>query len=85
MRCQSALLVTSVSSNYDPTGRVGHVTGRIEPHGLGEVTLPFNGGTQAFHARAIDHEEIIETGERVVVVDFDPPQTVYVSRFSGVT
>lgn len=68
----------------DPTGRVGRVTGRVTRGQIGEVMLPIGGGTMAYHAYAVDPGITIETGTRVIVIDFDPPMTVYVDVFLGV-
>ena len=65
-------------------GKVGRVTGRIKPGEIGEVMLPIRGGSEAFNAYASEADEVIEVGSRVIVIDFDPPRAVYVSRFSGV-
>jgi hypothetical protein len=74
-----------VSSHQNPTGQFGRVTGKIAPGEVGEVSLPFNGGTQAYHAYAIESDQTLLVGTRVTVVDFDPPITVYVQPFYGVT
>lgn len=68
----------------DPVGRIGRVTGRLGPDELGEVTLPFDGGTQAYLARAVEPEAVLKVGTRVLVVDFDAPLTVYVTEYRGV-
>lgn len=73
------------SVSADPIGLIGRVTGRIAPHEIGEVMLPFKGGTTAYHALAVEPGVTIETGTRVIVIDFDPPLTVYVDAFVGVT
>ena len=59
-------------------GKRGRVIGRIAPGIVGEVMLPVRGATEAFYAYpAVD--EVIEVGTQVVV-DYDPPRTVYVAR-----
>ncbi|WP_125610883.1 hypothetical protein [Specibacter cremeus] len=60
------------------TGKVGRVTGRIEPGSIGEVMLPFHGGTTAFHAHPYDNTSVFPVGDQVLVIYFEPPQTVYV-------
>jgi hypothetical protein len=60
-------------------GRVGRVTGTIAPGRIGEVMIAIRGGSEAFHAYAADSEDTIETGRRVVVVEYFPPRTVVVS------
>ena len=60
-------------------GKRGRVIGRIAPGQVGEVMLPVRGATEAFYAYpAID--EVIEEGAAIVVVEFNPPRTVYVAR-----
>jgi hypothetical protein len=60
-------------------GRVGRVTGTIAPGRIGEVMIAIRGGSEAFHAYSADSEDTIETGRRVVVVEYFPPRTVVVS------
>jgi len=60
-------------------GKVGRVTGRITPGNVGEVMVPVRGGSEAFHAYAVDKQETITIGTRVVVVEYFPPRTVVVS------
>lgn|SRR5574341_212798 len=60
-------------------GRVGRVTGTIEPGRIGEVMIAIRGGSEAFHAYSADSEDTIVTGRRVVVVEYFPPRTVVVS------
>ena len=64
-------------------GVVGRVTGRVAPGTVGEVLLPVRGGVEAYYAYPADGEETIDQGARVVVVDFEPPRTVTVTRFDG--
>ena len=60
-------------------GKVGRVTGTINPGKLGEVMVPVRGGSEAFHAYAAEGDPIIPIGTRVVVVDYYPPRTVVVT------
>ena len=61
-------------------GRIARVTGRVGPGLLGEVSLPWRGGTIACLAHPADAEQrVLEIGERVLVVDASPPRTVYVA------
>jgi hypothetical protein len=60
-------------------GKVGRVTGTINPGKLGEVMVPVRGGSEAFHAYAVNGSETIATGTRVVVVEYYPPRTVVVA------
>ncbi|MFC0628402.1 hypothetical protein [Kribbella deserti] len=60
-------------------GKRGRVIGRIAPGQVGEVMLPVRGATEAFYAYpAVD--EVIEVGTAIVVVEYNPPRTVYVAR-----
>ena len=61
-----------------PVGKTGRVTGRIAPGTVGEVILTFDGGTNAYHAKPADGESTYNVDVLVSVVDFSPPQTVYV-------
>ncbi len=60
-------------------GKIGRVTGTIEPGRLGEVMVPVRGGTEAFIAYAVEVDETIKPGTRVVVVEYHPPRTVVVT------
>ncbi|WP_186759413.1 hypothetical protein [Arthrobacter alpinus] len=62
------------------TGKIGRVTGMIGPDTLGEVMLAFQGGTNAFMACPYDGTSYYPVGERVLVMYFEPPQTVYVEE-----
>jgi hypothetical protein len=61
-------------------GKVGRVTGEIAPGKVGEVMLPVRGGTEAFHAYAEERGVVFGLGTRVVVVEYYPPRTVFVSE-----
>ncbi len=61
-------------------GKIGRVTGTIQPGRIGEVMIPIRGGSEAFHAYAFDNEETIARGQRVVVVEYFPPRTVVVTK-----
>jgi hypothetical protein len=60
-------------------GKVGRVTGTIAPGKLGEVMVPVRGGSEAFHAYATENDTTIESGSRVVVVEYYAPRTVVVT------
>ena len=60
-------------------GKMGRVTGAIAPGRTGEVVIPIRGGTEAFLAHAAEGGESIPAQTRVVVVEYFPPRTVYVS------
>jgi hypothetical protein len=66
--------------NQGVVGRVGRVTGEIAPKRVGEVMLSIRGGSEAFHAYALDTDSNIPKGSRVVVVEYHPPRTVIVSK-----
>jgi hypothetical protein len=60
-------------------GKMGRVTGRIASDRLGAVMIPIRGGTETFHAYAVDREIEIPTGSEIVVVEYHPPRTVIVT------
>jgi hypothetical protein len=66
------------------TGKIGRVTGRIGPGTIGEVMLPYLGGTNAFHAHPFDKTSVFAVGAEVLVIYFEPPQTVYVDELPEV-
>jgi hypothetical protein len=70
----------SVPAHDEVTGKVGRVTGTVAPGTVGEVMLPVRGGSEAFYAYPADGEETIPSGTRVVVIDYEPPRTVTVTR-----
>lgn len=65
-------------SDHRVVGKTGRVTGAIVPGGLGEVTIPIRGTSEAFLARC-DDELTIPLGARVVVTEYMPPRTVIVA------
>jgi hypothetical protein len=65
-------------------GSRGRVTGTIGPGLIGEVLLSIRGGTEAFYAYPLNPEESFESGTQVLVVDFEPPRTVYVERWQPI-
>jgi membrane protein implicated in regulation of membrane protease activity len=71
-----------MGSDHDLVGKIGRVTGQIEPGRMGEVMVPIRGGTEAFYAYAVDPTEAIPKGTRIVVVEHEPPRTVVVSRLA---
>jgi hypothetical protein len=62
-------------------GKRGRVTGRVGPGLVGEVMVSVRGGTEAFYAYADDPDEVIEVGVPVVIVEYHPPRTVYVTSW----
>jgi hypothetical protein len=71
----------SVVDDHRIVGKIGRVTGDIAPGTVGEVMLPVRGGTEAFFAYAAENGECIEAGVRVIVIEYEPPRTVMVSRY----
>ncbi len=65
--------------DQEVVGRIGRVTGGIVPGRLGEVMVAIRGGSEAFHAYAVDPKEAIAKGTRIFVVEYFPPRTVVVS------
>ena len=70
-----------MSASTSPIGCAGRVTsaGAIRPGRLGEVMVAIRGGVEAFLAKDADGGTI-EPYEEVVVVDYEPPRTVVVTR-----
>ncbi len=66
-------------ADHRMVGKTGRVTGRISTDRLGEVMIPVRGGTEAFHAYAVDRDDEITTGTRVLVIEYHPPRTVVVT------
>lgn len=66
------------------TGKIGRVTGRVAPGTIGEVMLPFCGGTSAFHAHPFDKKSVYAVGDEVLVIYYEPPQTVFVDELPDV-
>jgi hypothetical protein len=63
-------------------GAVGRVTGLVAPGTEGEVRLPSRDGAETFCAFPADGEEILAPGTRVVVVAYEAPRTVTVTRMA---
>jgi hypothetical protein len=70
-----------MGSDHEVVGKIGRLTGEIAPGRMGEVMIPIRGGSEAYYAYAVDPEEAIPRGTRVVVVEHEPPRTVVVSRY----
>ncbi len=73
--------MTLGGESQDVTGKVGRVSGRVAKGTVGEIMLPVRGGVESFYAYPADPEEVIEAGTRAVVIDYEPPRTVTVTRF----
>jgi hypothetical protein len=41
--------------------------------------IPIRGGSEAYHARAVEPGQTISVGSRIVVVEYFPPRTVLVT------
>jgi hypothetical protein len=72
-----------MGSDHEVIAKVGRVIGAIEPGRMGEVMIPIRGGSEAYYAYSSDPEEEIPKGTRVIVIDYEPPRTVTVSRYPG--
>lgn len=59
---------------------IGRVTARIAPGTIGEVRIPYAGGTEIFHAYAWDEGDVIDIGTEIVVIERLGPRTVKVTR-----
>jgi hypothetical protein len=61
--------------------QIGRVTARIAPGLMGEVRIPYRGGSETFHAHAWDQSATLDVGQEVVVIDRVGPRTVRVAPF----
>jgi hypothetical protein len=70
-----------MSAGASPIGCRGRITssGGIHPGRMGEVMVSIRGGVEAFLARDVDGGSIAPYTE-VVVVEYEPPRLVLVSR-----
>ncbi|WP_184349939.1 hypothetical protein [Streptomyces olivoverticillatus] len=64
-------------------GELGRVTGTVGPGLVGEVMVRVRGGAEAFLAYAAEPGERMERGTVVLVVEYQPPRTVYVAAAYG--
>jgi hypothetical protein len=64
-------------SDHQVVGKIGRVTGTVNPGRAGEVMIAVRGGSEAFLARC-DGDIGIAVGSRVIVVEYHPPRTVIV-------
>lgn len=64
-------------------GALGRVTGTVGPGLVGEVMVRVRGGAEAFLAYPAEGDERIERGTVVLVVEYLPPRTVYVTPAYG--
>ena len=70
-----------MSADASPIGCFGRVTaaGAISPGRLGEVMISIRGGVEAFLATDVDGGSI-DPYEEIVVVEYEPPRIVLVTR-----
>ncbi|GAA3053922.1 hypothetical protein FHS39_003139 [Streptomyces olivoverticillatus] len=59
------------------------MTGTVGPGLVGEVMVRVRGGAEAFLAYAAEPGERMERGTVVLVVEYQPPRTVYVAAAYG--
>lgn len=59
-------------------GKAGRITGTVRPGGVGEIQLPFGGGSNTYFAYPYDGESTIVAGKMAVITEFTPPCSVYV-------
>lgn len=64
--------------SWSPEAKRGQVTGAVGPGRVGEVTLPFGGGTNTYFAYPFFEGDIISVGATVLVIRYEPPANVYV-------
>ena len=72
-----------MSASTSPVGCIGRITsaGAVRPGRLGEVMVSIRGGVEAFLARDVDGGSI-EPYAEIVVIEYEPPRTVLVSRLN---
>ena len=70
-----------MSASASPVGCLGRITsaGAVRPGRLGEAMVAIRGGVEAFLAKDVDGGSI-DPYEEVVVVEYEPPRTVLVTR-----
>ncbi len=69
---------------YSIVAKRGRVTGTIGPGRVGEVTMPFRGGTNTYLAYPFDGTSVIPIGHEVLVIEYKPPITVHVVDLDAV-
>ena len=60
-------------------GKIGRVSGTIEPGRLGEVMIPIRGGTEHFHAYGETPSTVLAVGHAGRRHRVFPPRTVVVT------
>ena len=71
-----------VAVDHNVVGKYGRVTGKVAPGTIGEVMVAIRGGVEAFYAYPVEGGEEIEIGAQVVVLEYEPPRTVVVTRLT---
>ena len=61
---------------------LGRVIARVAPGVIGEVRIPYAGGSEVFHAYAWDEGGVFEVGAEIVVIERVGPRTVKVAALS---
>jgi hypothetical protein len=61
--------------------QIGRVTARVAPGVIGEVRIPYQGGSETFHAYGWDDGDTLEVGTEIIVIERIGPRTVKVSPF----
>ncbi|MFI5972129.1 hypothetical protein [Streptomyces sp. NPDC051452] len=64
-------------------GLMGRVSGTVGPGLVGEVIVRVRGGAEHFLAYPADGTERIQPGTVVMVMEYQPPRTVYVTAAYG--
>jgi hypothetical protein len=75
------LTATAVTDHVE--SQIGRVTARIAPGLLGEVRIPYQGGSETFHAYGWDDADMIEVGTEIIVIERIGPRTVKVTPYEG--
>jgi hypothetical protein len=60
---------------------IGRLTARIAPGVIGEVRIPYRGGSENFHAHAWEEGDTIEIGTEIIVIERIGPRTVKETPF----
>jgi hypothetical protein len=61
--------------------QIGRVTARIAPGEIGEVRIPYAGGSELFHAYGWDEADTLEVGTEIIVIERIGPRSVKVTPF----
>ncbi|MEU7423030.1 hypothetical protein ACGFX8_11385 [Streptomyces sp. NPDC048362] len=64
-------------------GLMGRVSGTVGPGLVGEVIVRVRGGAEHFLAYPADGTDRIQPGTVVMVMEYQPPRTVYVTAAYG--